>query len=98
MRLAAALICLALLLPAPAALAGDLRPDGVSKAGAADAQVTLVVPEATCPDAGDTIEIQDNTLVPGPDTVRSATLLMRLLGIIFGQDRLASWEAGPDSQ
>ena len=97
MRLAAALICLALLLPASAALADDLRPDGFGKACPDAPVVALIVPDA--PGSSDAaVDVRDEVVEDGPSVDESTSLLMQLLGIIFGQDRLASWDSGPDSQ
>ncbi len=100
MRLAAALICIALLLPAPAVFAADLEPGTLCTDSPAEDLAVKVRAEA--PDLAEGFTAAPHhagtaTAATSPATVRSSGLLWWLLSIVIGQDRMSAQHAEPAS-
>ena len=99
MRLAAALICLALLLPATAALAVDPH-EGTACADSPGEQLESIIradapklAEGLTPAANHQVTV---TTEATPAALRTGSLLW-WLGIVIGQDRLAALQQAPSS-
>jgi hypothetical protein len=89
MRLAAALICLALILPAPAAFAGELCPAQVQVDQ--PTEVVVAIGQAAAPERAEGAlahQVQPYKATSPTPAVSSSNWLAHLLGIIFGQDRI----------
>lgn len=100
MRLAAALICIALLLPAPAALAAPLHM-GSTSADNPGEQVESIM-RAQAPELAEGyVQVSHHqgtaTTEPTPATVRTGSLLWWFLSIVIGQDRMTAQAGEPAS-
>ena len=99
MRLAAALICFALLAPAPAAFAADLEPGTLSVDSPGDELTTKV--RAQAPELAEGFTQVHHagvaTVEASPEGVRAGSLLWWFLNIVIGQDRMTAQAAEPNA-